>query len=166
MPFACGLVTSLTFVTLSSFYGLAAAANIFWPEGVIFSPDHAISPGCASALRAPVQCSSDVLQAATGDVFYPIKDDRYQQKFCNPVCGQQLQRYIADVEEACANDPKPFDGLPATYYGSFALSHWNLTCLRDPESGQYCASISTPNLPIDLVLTIHRPALRPSRGHE
>ena len=33
---------------------------------------------------------------------------------------------------------QPFDGLPATYFGDVAYATYNLTCLKDTTSGDYC----------------------------
>lgn len=122
----------LTAVLISS----ALADSYFFPNGT-FNPDNNVTASCATALQEPISCLTDVYTVATTDTFYPYSNVTYQSQFCNKTCGAGLKKYVADVGTACAHD-QPFTGLPATYYGTFTYASWNLTCLQDPTSKQYC----------------------------
>ncbi|TFK69174.1 hypothetical protein BDN72DRAFT_840792 [Pluteus cervinus] len=39
---------------------------------------------------------------------------------------------------ACASDPQPFTGIPATYFGDVVHSAYDLFCMKDNSTGQYC----------------------------
>lgn len=122
---------------------VAAQDSYFFPNGT-FNPDTNVSTTCASALQAPIDCLTDVMTIATTDTFFPYSNNTYKDTLCNKNCGSALKTYVRRVQGACANDPQPFTGLPATYYGNFAWASWNLTCLQDPTSGKYCIGIG-PN---------------------
>lgn len=64
-----------------------------------------------------------------------------QDALCDPRCGVSLANYHSDVSSACASDVQPFDGLPATYFGDVAAATYNLTCLTDSSTGEYCTDV-------------------------
>ena len=79
----------------------------------------------------------------TSDFYGTVGNDTDQDSFCNPNCGTSLSSYRSSVAAACANDPQPFDGIPATYWADSASSAWNSLCLKNPSTGQYCTGEAT-----------------------
>lgn len=116
---------------------MVAADSYFFPNST-FYPYNAISTACSSAIQASVNCSVDILTYANADTFYPLGNSSYQESLCSASCGSSLATYVQTVQTACAGQPQPFQGLPATYYGNLAWSTWNMTCLQDPQTGQFC----------------------------
>lgn len=117
--------------------------SYFFSNGT-FYPSTTISTACSSAILGEVNCLDDLLTYTYADTFYPLNNVTYQQQFCNASCGSSLATYVENVASACVGQPEPFDGLPATYYGNWAWSTWNLTCLQDIKSGNYCIGILHP----------------------
>jgi hypothetical protein len=132
---SCLWVSSLCF--LSWLLSMVAADSYFFPNGS-FYPYSDIDTECSTAIQASINCSVDLLTYAYADTFYPLGNTTYQESFCNENCGSSLATYVQAVQTACDGQPQPFQGLPATYYGDFAWSTWNLTCLQDPNTGQFC----------------------------
>ncbi|KAA8896313.1 hypothetical protein FN846DRAFT_965309 [Sphaerosporella brunnea] len=120
----------------------AAADSFFFPNRTDLSdlgPDVAnVSSGCVDAMLGAVNCDSTLITFMRTDYYAPIGNSTLQEVLCAPACGTSLSSYIANVSTACANDPQPYPGLPATHFGEWAYSTYNLTCLEDQNTGQYC----------------------------
>jgi hypothetical protein len=119
--------------------------SYFFGNGT-FHPSTTISTACSSAILGEVNCPDDLLTYTYADAFYSVNNATYQQQFCNASCGSSLATYVKNVTSACAGQPEPFHGLPSTYYGNWAWSSWNLTCLQDAKSGNFCIGISSPTM--------------------
>lgn len=139
------LALALCFLTWlpSTITAQESETSYFFGNGT-FYPSTTISTACSSAILGEVSCLDDLLTYTYADAFYPLGNTTYQQQLCNAGCGSSLAEYVENVTSACAGQPEPFDGLPATYYGNWAWSTWNLTCLQDAKSGNYCIGISSP----------------------
>ncbi len=116
---------------------IASNSSYFFGNGT-FYPSATVSTACSDAILGQVNCLDDLLTYAHADTFYPLANATYQKQFCNATCGSSLSAYVSNVTKSCAGQPTPFDGLPATYYGNWAWSSWNTTCLQDAKTGQYC----------------------------
>ena len=53
-------------------------------------------------------------------------------------CGTALSKYHGSVTASCAKDPQPWVGVPANYYGDLIWAQYNLTCVKDPKTKQWC----------------------------
>ena len=40
---------------------------------------------------------------------------------------------------SCADNSKPWDGVPANYYGDLVWAQYNLTCIKDAKSNEWCS---------------------------
>ena len=98
-----------------------------------------ISTSCATAMQASLDCDPYLTYVMTSDYWGSLHDDASQEEFCNVTCSQELRSYISSVTAACANDPQPLPGYPATYWGESALAAWTQMCLKDNSTGQYCS---------------------------
>lgn len=110
----------------------------FFPNNTL-GPDAAnVSSSCAAAIMDVVQCEGYLLTLITDDYYGPFGNQTLQDQLCDPACGISLAQYQSTVASACALDPQPYQGLPATYFGDVAYATYNLTCLQDTASSQYC----------------------------
>lgn len=126
--------------TLLPSFAIAQSDSYFFRNGT-FYPPATLSTACSNAIQGNVNCLDDLLTFAHADTFYPLGNATYQKQFCNAACGSSLSTYVSNVTKSCAGQQSPFDGLPATYYGNWAWSSWNTTCLQDAKSGNYCIGI-------------------------
>lgn len=77
---------------------------------------------------------------ATVDYYGPIGNDILQESLCDASCGSSLASYHNEVQQACAGDPEPWDGVPAVWVGDIIWSTYNRTCLKDETTGEFCTS--------------------------
>lgn len=106
-------------------------------------PDVApISDQCYAALNASIACEGSLLTFMTSDSYAPIGNKTLQDQLCAASCGTALTSYRSTVVSACANDPQPFQGLPAVYWVDAATSVYKLYCLKDASTGAYCTGWS------------------------
>ena len=90
-------------------------------------------------MQASLNCDPYLTFVMTSDYWGSLHDDASQDQFCNATCSQELTSYISSVTAACANDPQPLPGYPATYWGESAMAAWTQMCLKDSDTGQYCS---------------------------
>lgn len=129
----CGTLGQI--VSASTFFILEAGT-------VANSSTATLSTACVSSIESSVQCNSYLQNVANADI-YGTYDSTTQDGLCDPNCGSSLASYHSSVVASCSNDPMPWDGLPAQYYGDRVWSAYNTTCLKDSSTGQYCSSGST-----------------------
>ena len=101
-----------------------------------------ISDGCVSAMESSVSCNQWIQANAYDDWYGPL-NDTVLDSLCTPQCKPSIKSYRSRVTAACQNDPQPFDGLPPEYFIDVVWASYNLTCLKDPKSGDYCNGKST-----------------------
>ncbi|QIW94574.1 hypothetical protein AMS68_000092 [Peltaster fructicola] len=99
----------------------------------------AVSSGCIQAMEAPLDCDQYLTYVMTSDYWGSIGNETFQKSFCRDSCGTGLSKYVSSVQSACANDPQPFPGYPAAYWGESAQAAWTQMCLKDSSTGQYCS---------------------------
>lgn len=97
-----------------------------------------ISDACSSTLARTLDCDPYLYTLATIDFFGPLGNDSFQDALCESACGASLGAYHTAVEDQCANDPDPWNGVPAVWAGDILWSTYNRTCLKDPDTGRYC----------------------------
>lgn len=100
----------------------------------------ALSANCVGALESSVACDQYLQDNAYNDAYGPL-DTTLQDSFCTTDCKSTLVSYRSKVISACAHDPEPYPGTPAQYFVDVVWAQYNLTCLKDPSSGQYCNSM-------------------------
>ncbi|KAK1751404.1 hypothetical protein QBC47DRAFT_434461 [Echria macrotheca] len=119
--------------------GQVAADSYFWPNNT-FSPDNQLSAGCQGALLADVACDPYLLQLTNTDSYGSLNGtgNNYYTTVCTAACKTALTNYIANVSSHCSADPQPFNGYPATWQGTAVFASYNMTCLKDSSTGQFC----------------------------
>ncbi|KAF8537777.1 hypothetical protein BDD12DRAFT_780083 [Trichophaea hybrida] len=126
-------------LAVAHFANSVAADSYFFPNTNGLGPQaKQVSPGCQAAIKAPLDCDPYLKTLVKKNCYEPLNNNALEQSVCKPDCGTQLAAYHADVAKACASDSSPFPGLPATYYGDSAYAIYNLTCLTDTRTGDYC----------------------------
>ncbi|KAJ7207185.1 LysM domain protein [Mycena pura] len=121
-------------------------AQISLYAGGIFN-DSPLSAACTTALNAPLACDPYWLTLTSADLYVPLQSNSTQDALCSATCGASFASYHDNVFKACANDPNPWTGIPATWASDAIWSTYNRTCLKDPTTNAYCtdyiASISS-----------------------
>ncbi|KAF7507847.1 hypothetical protein GJ744_010011 [Endocarpon pusillum] len=75
---------------------------------------------------------------AMADVYLTLQNASLQQSICDPRCGTELSEHRSSVASACASDPMPWQGIPATYLPDLVWAYYNSICLKDPSTGRWC----------------------------
>ena len=94
-------------------------------------------------MQAPLACDPSLRQVMTEDFWGSMGggNQTIQNQFCDASCGNDLATYRSTVKQACAGDPEPLPGFPATYWGDSASAAWNQICLKDSQTGAYCVGM-------------------------
>ena len=98
-----------------------------------------LSTGCSIAIGESLDCNPYLQGLAETDYYGSLNDSALQTSICNPACGSALETYHSSISSSCANDPQPWDGIPATWAGDVLWATWNRTCLKDSKTGEYCS---------------------------
>ena len=120
--------------SLNVISSVAAQLNLY-AEGLF--AENTISTKCASAIDTQVPCDPYLVSLTSADSFGALNDTSLQTSICTDTCGEALSSYHNAVTVACAQDPQPWDGLPAEWAGDAVWATYNRTCLKD-STGQYC----------------------------
>jgi hypothetical protein len=105
---------------ISIFITLAAAQINKYEYGT--NTTAKISDGCNTALSKVLDCDPYLFSLATTDYFGPIGNDTFQDQLCVASCRTSLETYHNTVHQQCANDPQPWDGIPAVWVGDILWS--------------------------------------------
>ncbi|KAL9037145.1 MAG: hypothetical protein Q9214_005828, partial [Letrouitia sp. 1 TL-2023] len=119
------------------FAGFATATVNLYPNNTLITRS-SISPACRSAMDASIACDPYLLSLAATNFYGTLNDANLQNAICASACGSSLSSYHNSVQTACKNDLDPWDNVPAVYYGDFIWAHYNLTCIKDPQTQKWC----------------------------
>lgn len=108
--------------------------------------DNDISSTCSAAINATIACDPYLLALTEADSFGALNDTSLQSSICRVSCGGSLTEYHNKVTTACAQDPQPWNGVPAVWAGDAIWATYNRTCLKDPSTGKWCSGITIPEL--------------------
>lgn len=98
-----------------------------------------VSAQCNLALSVPIpECPQELLNLLGGSEFYTVQNETIMDILCREPCPPALETYRQNVQEACANDPQPRAGYPATYWVDAVSSVQRQMCLKDSATGTYC----------------------------
>jgi hypothetical protein len=130
------------FFSLALLFSFATADSYFFNFTGGLGPDVApISTACNDALVAAIDCDLFLTFAMSDSYYGPLNNQTLQNGLCKASCGTALTAYTSKVATACKNDPQPFPGLPATYWGEQAKAVYDLFCLKDASTGKYCTGM-------------------------
>lgn len=96
-----------------------------------------LSVGCENAMMANIKCPSNLFNVAgVGDLV--ATDNTTVPQICATGCTSSLTSYHNNIVTACAKDPYPWTGTPATWPGDVMWAFANRTCLMNTTTGKYC----------------------------
>ena len=130
-----------TFFLIVLSAGLALADVQLYPNTTLIT-SNVVSSACLKAMNATIACDPYLVSLASTNYYGSLNDDNLQSSVCDTACGTALSTYHNSVVSSCANDPKPWNGVPANYYGDLVWAQYNLTCIKDPETHQWCSGWS------------------------
>ena len=73
-----------------------------------------------------------------GNRYYTVQNTTIMDILCREQCPPAFETYRTKVVDACANDPQPKEGFPATYWVDAVSSMRSQMCLKDSKTGRYC----------------------------
>lgn len=100
-----------------------------------------ISSGCASAIGGSISCDPYIQALAETNWYGSLNDSALQTSVCPSACSTSLSTYHSIVSTACANDPQPWDGIPATWAGDILWATYNRTCLKEQQTDYLCSCV-------------------------
>ncbi|KAJ1323424.1 peptidoglycan DL-endopeptidase LytF [Microdochium nivale] len=136
---------------------LAADKSFFFFANQSDSMFAGISSQCNLALSQPIpECPQELLNLLGSSEFYTLQNTTIMNILCRQPCAPALSNYRTTVLSACANDPQPRAGFPATYWVDAVTSVRTQACLKDTASGKYCTDFLGQTLgnaanPVDLL---------------
>ncbi|KAI1497268.1 hypothetical protein F5X99DRAFT_423685 [Biscogniauxia marginata] len=68
-------------------------------------------------------------------------DNVMQQYVYTEACSSSLRSYISSVGSNCGDQPLPWEGMTHSYFGKVLQTTYNMTCLKDPVTGDYCTQV-------------------------
>ena len=113
-----------------------ASINLY-PDDLSPSPVN-LATSCISAINATISCDSAILPLAFQDYYGPVGNLTLQSSICDSTCGTSLASYREVVVSTCGAQKEVEQGYPVTYVGDLVGNYYNLTCLRDSTSGEWC----------------------------
>ncbi|KAL4904227.1 hypothetical protein BDW74DRAFT_155322 [Aspergillus multicolor] len=128
-----------TFIALLLPLALAADQSFFFFINQTETLFSGISAQCNLALSVSIpECPQELLNLLGSSQFYTVQNETMMDILCREACPPALDTYRSSVQEACANDPQPRAGYPATYWVDAVSSVQTQMCLKDSTAGQYC----------------------------
>ncbi|KAL2759071.1 glycoside hydrolase family 55 protein [Sodiomyces alcalophilus JCM 7366] len=91
---------------------------------------------CKTALSAKILCDFWVSMFDEPAYRGTLYNKTLTDSVCDPGCGESLQSWFDNVDEACHGYSISAD-VP-TLHGGRMWAGYNETCLKDPNSGEYC----------------------------
>ncbi|KAL8694818.1 MAG: hypothetical protein Q9218_000577 [Villophora microphyllina] len=114
-----------------------------------------ISSACHDAMNANIACDPYLVSLATNNYYGTLGDTALQNSVCASNCGTALSNYHNAIHQACGQDEEPWIGVPANYFGDLVWAQYNLTCIKDPATSEWCSDyISNLTLAGDSQLTV------------
>ncbi|KAK7958033.1 hypothetical protein PG988_012881 [Apiospora saccharicola] len=113
--------------------------SVVEPGTVANSSTTALAPSCVSAIESEVKCDAYLQAQANTDLYGA--DNVTQATVCTEACSSSLGSYISNVDSSCAGQPLPWDDMPHAYFGKVLQATYNMSCLQDPATGQYCTQV-------------------------
>ncbi len=113
-----------------------ATLTVVEPGTVANSSTSTLSTACVSAIESDVDCDPYLQIQAQADEYG--SDNVTQQYVCTEACSSSLRSYISSAGSNCGDQPLPWEGMPHSYFGKVLQATYNMTCLKDPVTGDYC----------------------------
>jgi hypothetical protein len=118
--------------------GSVARAQInIYPFDLTPSPT-GLDDSCIAAINSTINCDSSITALAFQDYYGSLSNSTAQDSICAGTCSTALSSYRDNVINVCGADAELQTGYPVTYVGDLISSYYNLTCLTDASTGEYC----------------------------
>lgn len=135
----CGIAT---IIWLAQF--CRAQINVY-PSDLDPSPVN-LDETCIAAINATINCDPNIVPYASSDYYGSLANSTLQDTLCEGTCGSSLAAYRQNVLSVCGAGTEMQTGYPVTYTGDLVWSYYNLTCLTDTATGEYCTDyVNTVN---------------------
>ncbi|KAK3896852.1 pectin lyase fold/virulence factor, partial [Staphylotrichum tortipilum] len=109
-----------------------------WTTSALETMNLALPSVCTSALTQPIHCHAHTKTfVALKDLPVSLGDPSLTDAICDPSCGDSLKTWSDRVTLAC--EGHTISDMPPALRGSRVWAGYNVTCLRDPSSGEYCS---------------------------
>lgn len=118
-----------------------AQLNLY-PTDLVPSPTN-LTAGCISAINATINCNASMVPLALSDHYGAFGSKTAQDNICASTCATSLSGWRTNVVSKCGAGSMLSAGYPVTYMGDLVGAYYNLTCLRDASTGQYCTDYIT-----------------------
>lgn len=101
---------------------------------------------CKRALTQKIMCAPILKKFQEPGVGIFIKNSTVADQFCDPVCAASLKSWFDNVSSNCAD--QTLGASDPTRFGGYMYANYNLTCMQDPSTGEYCMPFVN-SLPVD-----------------
>ncbi|KAE9375150.1 carbohydrate-binding module family 50 protein [Stipitochalara longipes BDJ] len=123
--------------TWALFVAVVRAQLILYNSSAAINSTQALSTACTNAMIANISCPIELLTfAGVGNLV--ASDNVTVPQICSSSCTKSLASYHKNISTACAHDPAPWPGIPATWPGDIMWAYANRTCLTNATTGKYC----------------------------
>lgn len=128
---------SIIVVAIMALSQFVQSQLVFFNSTNAINADVTLSAGCEAALMANISCPEPLVDLAT-DGLVLNSDNVTVPQVCASTCSSSLAAFHSNVSTACKNDPNPWTGMPATWFGDLVWAYANRTCLTNNVTGAYC----------------------------
>lgn len=105
---------------------------------------------CRTALTEVLECDDYVRTLLRLGYHGSLPNTTYTDTVCDSGCGESLERWFDNVQESCDGFTLD-DGIAPTLLGGRMRAGFDETCLKDPQTEQYCNGkfvVSPPDRPL------------------
>ncbi|KAI9043568.1 putative 1,3-beta glucanase [Aspergillus affinis] len=107
-----------------------------WDEYLLSS----VSTACVTAMTRLVDCHEQTYMLIDLRWRAGLQNDALSDLVCVKTCGKSIQAWFEAVSLDCADYKE--ENVLLTKPGGILWAGWNETCLKDPDTGQYCGGKS------------------------
>ena len=127
-------------VTIFTLIGLSHAQINVYPSDLDPSPVN-LNASCIDAINATIACDPGIVPLASQDFYGSFNNATLQDSICADSCGAGIVSYRKNVLSVCGANTEMQVGYPVTYTGDLIWAYYNLTCLTDSSTGEYCTGM-------------------------
>lgn len=106
------------------------------------SLDSSLGEGCIGALSTNISCDSYARTFMQPRYHGALENTTLTDSVCQAGCSSSLKSWFDSVSAKCAG--KTINGAIPTTYGGYIWEGFNETCVKDPQTKQYCNGKSPP----------------------
>jgi hypothetical protein len=115
-----------------------------------FGTSTTISSSCAAALNGTISCDASLRVLALANSYLSPNSTGIAADLCATSCNSSLASYQSNVVAKCGSSPVIDAQVQNTYMGDLLLGYYDLTCTKDPSTGQYCVGMYSASHGLEL----------------